>query len=736
MTLREYNRKRKFDRTPEPVGRTARRQGELRFVVQMHRASRLHFDFRLEMGGAFKSWAVPRGPSLNPMDQRLAVFVEDHPIAYGSFEGIIPRGNYGAGTVMIWDYGTYLERGSSDARASEKAMLEGLAAGHMTFLLNGAKLKGEFALIRLKKGDDKTWLLVKKRDGFATFKIRELDPVSAATGRTLDEIAAQAEKKGEVWLPKRTASENPVQDISFSRAPLAAPAAPGARKAAPAARSRARPPARPAPKKSPRGTMPRRLLPMLARTARASGGELEREGWLYCELTGGLRALAEVDGKQVSLHSRKLLSFNRKFPGIVDALAAAGAKALLDGEIARDGSRFRVFDLLYLDGEDLRQEPLRKRLARLGKLPLFRKGGALELVPQLADDGRTISRKNPSATILARDASSPYRSGVDADWIELRGAGAPESATNAPAAFFTHLDKIYWKREGYTKQDLIDYYRQVAPAILPHLSDRPMSLHRFPDGADAKGFYQKDFSGYKPRFIRTHRVHSESSARSIDYVLCQNEETLLYLANLGCIEMNPWLSRVQSIDRPDFLVIDLDPDDHPYSDVVDVALATRKLLEKLEIESFCKTSGSRGMHVCVPLRARFEYELAREFAERVCRRISLDFPALTTLERNPAKRGGRMYLDFMQNRISQTLASAYSARPKPGATVSTPLRWSEVTRKLDPAAFTIRTLPRRLDRLGDLWAPLLERQNDVSRALGELRELESERKPAGPRRRS
>ena len=172
MSLREYNRKRSFESTPEPPGKTEKRKGALRFVIQLHRATRLHYDFRLEMGGVFKSWAVPRGPSLNPNDQRLAVFVEDHPIAYGSFEGIIPKGNYGAGTVMIWDEGTYEERGhlEGDSRLGEKAMLSGLSEGHITFVLSGQKLHGEFALIKLKKGEENAWLLVKKRDEFSSIR--------------------------------------------------------------------------------------------------------------------------------------------------------------------------------------------------------------------------------------------------------------------------------------------------------------------------------------------------------------------------------------------------------------------------------------------------------------------------------------------------------------------------------------------------------------------------------------
>ncbi len=704
MSLREYNRKRKFQSTPEPKGKPAGRKGALRFVVQLHRASRLHYDFRLEMGGSFKSWAVPRGPSLNPMDQRLAVFVEDHPIPYGSFEGIIPRGNYGAGTVMIWDQGTYEERRTGDSGAAgEKAMLEGLERGHITFVLQGEKLNGEFALIRLKRGDEKAWLLVKKRDGYSTYKTEtetEEEARSAVTGRTMAEIAAQSEKKGDVWLPKRKQSKLPTR----------APKRTTSNRAETATATQA--------------AMPRRVKPMLPRLAR---GELARKGWLFCRLAGGLRAIAEVEPHRVSIHSKTLMPFEVKFPKIAEALADTDVRVVLDGEISRDGKRYHVFDLLFIGGEDLRSRPLRERLARLKKLAIF--GKTILLCEQVVDDGSRLS--DEEGEILARDSASVYQSGVSPDWLEIRGSPAsagseragkrPASAGKRPAPasalergpVFTHLGKVYWKREGITKGDLIDYYREVGPALLPHLADRPMSLHRFPNGSESAGFYQKDFTGYKPRFIETHRLFSESAGKSVDYVVCQNESTLLYLANLGCIEMNPWLSRKQDLEKPDYLVIDLDPDRQSFAQVVEVALEVRKVLDQAGAESFCKTSGATGMHICVPLQAGYDYEVARDFAEAVCRAVNKKHPAITTLERNPSKRGGRMYLDFMQNRIGQTLASPYSVRPRPGAPVSAPLRWSEVTRKLDPTAFTMATMPKRLDRLGDLWKPMLKRRVDI-----------------------
>ncbi|HTL11905.1 MAG TPA: non-homologous end-joining DNA ligase, partial [Bdellovibrionota bacterium] len=297
------------------------------------------------------------------------------------------------------------------------------------------------------------------------------------------------------------------------------------------------------------------------------------------------------------------------------------------------------------------------------------------------------------------------------------------STSRNPAAALTHLDKPYWKKEGITKGDLVEYYRAVSEFLLPHLHDRPMSLHRFPDGIEGQSFYQKDFRGYKPRFLHTHRLYSESAKRSLDYVVCQNQETLLYLANLGCIEMNPWLSRLPDLGRPDHVVIDLDPDKQTFEQVVEVALEVRKVLDKIGAESFVKTSGATGMHIAVPMAARYDYEEAREFARAVCEVVNQRLPSLTSLERTPAKRGGRLYLDFMQNAEGQTIASPYSVRPHPGAPVSTPLKWSEVTRKLDPKSHTLVNMPKRLNRVGDLWAPLLQRQTDIAACLKKLKPI-------------
>lgn len=663
MSLRVYNRKRKFTETSEPRGKKSKSgSGQLRFVVQMHAATRLHFDFRLEFGGVLKSWAVPKGPSLNPQDQRLAVFVEDHPLAYGSFEGIIPKGNYGAGTVMVWDEGTYVERNSDSRRDSDAAMRKGFEKGHMTFLLDGTKLKGEFALIKLKN-DQKAWLLVKKRDDYSTYKRGDAPAnTSVKTGRTIEEIAAEAEKAGAVWLPKkgRKAPERRPRVVAARKAPL-----------------------------------PRKIKPMLATLSRHAA----EPGWIIEPQLDGMRAVAEVDGKKVSLYSKAGLSFAKRYPDIVEALRNLGVTAVFDGEIVK--SEYWIFDLLYWQDRDLRHEPLRVR-KRILKTA-FHDGRHLKHVD---------SKKASGAQRIARNPESVYKSGTTSDWriIEQsarRGgqAGAESPVSDEPR--LTNLDKIYFPKEGITKGDIIEYYRAVAPFILPYLKDRPESLNRHPNGIERPGFYQKDMTGHIPRWLKTERIFSESTGKSIDYVLCQDERSLLYLANLGCIELNPWFSRVGRLDRPDFLVIDLDPDGNPFEQVIQIAREIHEILDDVGAAGFCKTSGATGIHIGVPTGARYSFDRVREFAEAVCQIVARNNPALTSVERNPNRRRKKIYLDYMQNRRGQTLAAPFCVRPRPEAPVSMPLSWSEVKKGLKPEHFNIENALNRIRKFDDPWRNVL-----------------------------
>jgi bifunctional non-homologous end joining protein LigD len=873
VTLKKYREKRKFQETPEPEGGQHEGRGPLRFVVQLHRATRLHFDFRLELDGTLKSWAVPKGPSLDPQERRLAVMVEDHPLEYESFEGIIPKGNYGAGTVMVWDNGTYYSRQTPDREQSEKGLLEGLEKGHITFILEGKKLRGEFALAKLKRGEENAWLLLKKGDAFASSKdVLELDR-SVLSNRNLDEIAKQAPGLQEVWYSKPKA---PLPDLGDA----------------------------------PKSATPRQVEPMLATPA---SRPFDRAGWLFEIKWDGYRAVAEIEANQVRLYSRNQLSLENRFAPLLPALQRFGHDAVVDGEVSvldesgkprfqllQDYQKSRggqlvycVFDLLYLAGHDLRKLPLARRKEILKQvLPSDPQLIFSDHVEEHGKEFFNLVTLQGLEGMLAKDASSPYQTGRrSASWLKIKseqrqeaviagftdpgggrkhfgslllgvyqgkelvyvghvGTGFNETKlrdigqqleslvqtvcpfkkkppANAPVHWvkpelvcevsfrewtkdevmrhpvflgmrddrpaksvrretpselpdidakeskrppldkgglqggfpratnkqkpppnpllvqgggkaelklptkegpipvdgrtvkLTNLNKVYWPEEKFTKRDLVTYYHEMAPFILPYLKDRPQSLNRHPNGIHGESFYQKDIE-HHPEWVKTVPVRSESQDKEIRFLLCQDAATLVYMANLGCIEINPWSSRLGMLERPDYLVIDLDPEDIAFEAVVESALAVKKVLDRAGTQHYCKTSGKTGLHVYVPLGGSCDYDQARQFAEIIARLSHRELPKITSLERNPAKRQKKVYLDFLQNRRGQTLAAPYSVRPHPGATVSTPLRWEEVKSGLDPSQFTIRTIGKRLEKTGDLWRPVLSGTIDLVKCLQRL----------------
>lgn len=686
--LDEYRRKRNFKKTPEPAGSEHTKLDKLRFVVQKHAATQLHYDLRLEFDGDFKSWAVPKGPSLNPMDQRLAVRVENHPIEYGSFEGIIPSGNYGAGTVMIWDAGWLYSRKTKEFLAGQNELSKGYARGHITFLLDGQKLKGEFALIRLKDGNGKTWLLVKKGDKHASYKSDVLaQDKSVATGRTMEEIKAQAKAKGEVWIPGVGPSDKSTLQSPYieSKVELI--------------------------KSNEEAPMPRRLKPMIPQVSKKL---FDHPEWFYEALPEGSRAILELEGSKVKLYSRSGLSLNNKFAPLVLGLKEFSTKAILDGVIVSKGKShaFVVLDVVYLIDSDLRSLPLEQRLERLGQLGQYK---------WLLQNERFLSNRNKlkGETLLVRHRLSTYRSGVHNEWQQCpnttnASAQAPtlkikapvEKKIVAPTQVFTNLKKVYWPETKNTKEDVIRYYSEVAEFILPHLKDRPMSLHRHPNGVAQQSFFQKDVIGYVPSFVTTTLI--QHSDKSVNYIVCQNKETLLYLANLGCIELNPWLSRISTLEIPDWIVIDLDPLDVDFQVVVETALLIHEKLDSMKVTSFCKTSGSKGLHIIIPNTKKLDYDLARAFAQKICQEINEKNPRWTSVERSPSRRQKRVYLDFLQNVWGQTLAAPYCIRPKSRPLVSTPLEWSEVNSELKLELFHIGNIKERLEKKGDLWSELLK----------------------------
>ena len=291
---------------------------------------------------------------------------------------------------------------------------------------------------------------------------------------------------------------------------------------------------------------------------------------------------------------------------------------------------------------------------------------------------------------------------------------------------FSNLDKVFWPEEGYTKGDLIEFYRAVSPWLLPYLRDRPVVLTRYPDGIAGKSFFQKDAPGFIPGWVRTERMWSEHAQREIDYFICDDVETLIYLANLGTIPLHIWSSRVKTLQHPDWCILDLDPKGAPFEDVVAVSRTIRSLCEKMDLPCFAKTSGASGLHVLLPLGRQLTYEQSRSLGELMARVLCERLPEIATTTRAVGSRGGRVYIDYLQNGHGRLLAGPLSVRPLPGAPVSTPLKWTEVRKQLEPAAFTIRTVPPRLEKMKD--DPLLAVLEEVPDLGGALARLEGQLK--------
>ena len=829
MSLTEYESKRDLSKTPEPKGGTPSSDG-LRFVVQKHRASHLHYDFRLELDGVLKSWAVPKGPPIEPNSKRLAVSVEDHPLDYRTFEGEIPKGNYGAGTVTVWDHGTYGDTtGNKDLKRLQDSIRKGLESGELSFRLNGNKLRGDFALVQMDgEGNGRYWLLIKKKDSQST-----KSDIDIKSSTTLSHPYVSASGQNAIHFGELIGTKSSSQ--------------------------------------------PTNLSPMLAKLAE---GPFDDPNWIYEIKWDGFRILAYNKAGKVSLKSRGNKDYTNIFKPIADALKELEFDCIIDGEMVvlddngrsdfaslqnyqrtRQGDiRYYCFDIPFANGFDLRDQPLTARkellsqlitpldrvefsdhiigegsklfesanekhlegiMAKLGTSEYLagkRSSNWLKIKTQLRQEvvigGFTEpkgSRKELGALILGvyvnrkliyvghtgggfnqdqlqeihsrlnelRQDYSPFASqfGVNAPvtWVrpelvcevkfaEWTSSGLmrqpifvgmredknprsvtrelPESPQEIPAKIsprpehfkVTHRDKVFWPDQGYTKGDLIDYYRQISHLILPYLVKRPESLNRHPNGIGGKSFFQKDLTSH-PEWIETVALHSESGDKEIHWMMCNDIDSLIYMANLGCIEINPWHSRIDSLEHPDYCLIDLDAKTCPFEAVVTVALETKSLLDELGIPSYPKTSGKTGMHICIPLDNNYNYEQSRQFAEILTGIIQKRNPKLTSVVRTPSKRKGKIYLDFMQNRAGQTMAAPYSLRPVKGATVSTPLDWDEVNHKLNPSKFTIKSAPKRFEEVGDLWKPVLGKGISMDEVLEDLfQEYEEKNNGSGKRK--
>jgi bifunctional non-homologous end joining protein LigD len=855
-SLSAYRAKRSLERTPEPAGAIGRTDGRL-FVVHEHAARRLHYDLRLEMDGVLRSWAVPKGPSYDTADKRLAVLVEDHPLEYGDFEGLIPEGNYGAGAVIVWDRGQWVPVGDP---------AEGLEKGKLLFELRGYKLHGLWTLVKLKKGV-KEWLLIKERDEWASTD-RVPPAESVLSGLTVEGLKA---------------GENPAEAIRRELTRLGAPRRPVDAKT---------------------------TKLMLAESAERV---FSRAGWLFEPKLDGYRVLAARQSGDARLLTRNSNDYTEAFPEITRAVAALPFdRVLLDGEVValderglpsfqRLQSRARLrrpidirhaaveipvtyyaFDLLGFEDFDVRPLPLAARKSVLQRvLPPV---GALRYLEHVEEDGEAMyheAERLGLEGVVAKKAAAPYKPGRSAVWLKVRsrktgdfvvvgftspkgsrgGFGAlhlgdyvkgaltytgrvgsgfsekqlgevsrglqsrrrpdppcggpvpkekgttwvepvmvveveysertddgllrqpvflrfrddkqpeecvreeggegdgmgredgevaknvipsgardrrPGSGPSAPSSDpgkkiprparelpfeLTNVKKIFWPDDGYSKGDLLAYYRAISPWLLPYLRNRPVVMTRYPDGIGGKSFFQKDAPGFAPDWIRTERMWSEDTQREIDYFVCDDVASLLYVVNLGSIPLHIWSSRAPTLERPDWCVLDLDPKGAPFEQVVEVALAARKLCERIELPLFVKTSGSSGLHLLVPLGRQCTHEQSRSLGELLARCLVGLLPDIATITRQISRRDGRVYVDYLQNGSGKLLVAPFSVRPLPGAPVSMPLAWREVNKRLDIRKHTIQTAPERLKKLrGDPLVRVLEVVPDLAEALGRLQQ--------------
>ncbi len=817
MSLEEYFKKRDFDTTPEPKGSIPKSEGELRFVIQRHQATRLHYDLRLEMQGTLKSWAVPKGPSLNPGDKRLAIQTEDHPIQYLTFQGTIPKGNYGAGVMEIWDEGTYQGTGG----ISKKELLQQFEKGDLKLEFFGKKIKGTFALVRTSRGEKgNQWLLIKKTDDFSTeldYNAEDFSPVTATKKKPIAKVKSL--QPTEIIKPMlATATKKIFNDPQW----IYELKWDGYRMIANIKDGRADLSSRNGISFNSKFSRLKRDLEQIPHNVILDGevvivdkkgvpdfqklqnydeqtlGELrfyvfdilylngistldlpllERKSLIeeviegtyhtfYCDHMEGMGSTfykRAIDAGMEGVIAKKA---NSKYsPGYrsenwLKIKAVQSTESIICGytDSESGGSVFGSLILgMYQDekltyigncGSGFSAAEQKKLLSKFKKLesaesPFIKKTNLKGRTPHwlkpelicevhFTEWTKTGSLRHPVYKGLRDDKSLPEITG---EKIIENPEGAKKSSNSGKAAKaghldiggievpFTNLEKIYWPESGYRKYDLIDYYIKVSDNMLPYLLDRPQNLHRHPNGIDQPGFYQKDNEGILPDWIETFTVHSKSSNKDIEYLLCQNEATLLYMANLGCIEINPWSSRIQQLDKPDFTVIDIDPSEkNSFEEVIEVAQAAKVVMDKAKINGFCKTSGSSGLHIYIPLQAKYTYDEGRDFTKLLCYFIHEMLPGTTSMERNIKKRGKKIYLDFLQNRKGQTLAAPYCVRPKPGATVSAPLTWNEVKPGLKMQDFTIKTMPGRIVEEGDIFNEVLGKGIDMEQALHNLNE--------------
>lgn len=824
MALTKYKAKRNFKETPEPTGGKADTD-KLRFVIQKHNASHLHYDFRLEMEGVLKSWAVPKGPSADPDVKRLAMMVEDHPYDYRNFEGIIP-GGYGAGTVIVWDEGYYepADATGKDKKTLEKELLKGIYSGKLHFVLHGKKLKGEYALVKTRGRGDNAWLLFKIKDKYVSKKDITLKDKSVISKKTLAQLEktttgfygakrvkeSKAKSKKELALNKR-------DDVKTATA-----------KNKKETESEKKISTNKIISKGRRAKFPSKLSPMLATLV---DKPFDNEAWQFEIKWDGYRTLAFCKKSKVELKSRNDKSFNNKFYPVHKAVQDWNINAVIDGEVvvpdengksnfgalqnwrseAEGELNYYVFDILWLNGKDLMQIPLSER--RIVLKQMIPESNIIRFSENFKVSGIEFfeaAKKMGLEGIIAKKSDSTYSPGIrSGEWLKIKADKRQEMVIggytknddsskffsslllgvfekgkliytgkagtgfsnkqqkemlkqfqsyitksspftelpdiNKPSRFrpdphatavwmkpelvcevsytemtadgimrhpsfeamridkkakdvtreiavdskkitskkkaqsdsiikpagkkdlktflnpsddtqvrkisgheikFNNLNKIYWPKEKITKRDMLNYYYQVAPYILPYLKDRPQSMNRHPDGINGESFYFKDVTDTAPDWIETFEYKSPSDNRVRKYLVVKDEASLLYMATLGCIEMNPWHSKAETEDYPDWCIIDLDPAENTFNQVIEAAKVTRDILESMGVKSYPKTSGSTGIHIYIPLRAKYTYDQSKEFARIIATLVQRELPNYTSIERIVKARKGKCISTF------------------------------------------------------------------------------------------
>ncbi|MFU0505220.1 DNA ligase D [Pseudaminobacter sp. NGMCC 1.201702] len=828
MALETYRKKRDFSTTPEPKGRKARKSGNS-FVIQKHDATRLHYDFRLEMDGVLKSWAVTRGPSLVPGEKRLAVHVEDHPLEYGGFEGTIPKGEYGGGTVILWDRGTWTPIYDPH---------KGYAKGHLEFELKGEKLSGRWHLVRMQgkpREKRENWLLIKGEDEAARSEtdpdILEERPESVKTGRVIAEVAGEepgwSSKTGRIRKNARRSRAAPAREESPPPDLPDASKIKGAKKAA----------------------LPDFVEPTLATLVSSAPAGAR---WLHEIKFDGYRLQARIEPGRVKLLTRSGLDWTKKFgKQLLGALQELPiGKALIDGELVvetRSGTsdfsalqadlsegrsdrfRFYVFDLLYLDGYDLTGLPLVKRKELLEQIVGHRAGiirysshfeengdlvlqhacrlGLEGVVSKLRDApyraGRskswvkskcsarqefvvagyvpsTISRKAIGSLVLGvyegdklrhvgrvgtgytatvaedlfsrlermRIPSSPFDERLTAEearqaryvrpelvaevefraWTadghlrhaSFRGlredklarkivretpkASKTMSKEQRSSVKLTHPDRLYWPDEGVTKGGLADYYAEVWPCIEPYLVGRPLALLRCPNGITGEKFFQKHaWKGLNPNIVL---VNDPKDPPDEPLISINDLDGLIGLVQSAVLEIHPWGSTVKNWERPDMIIMDLDPGENvDWEAVIAAAEETRDRLKEAGLAPFVKTSGGKGLHVVAPLKPKADWAAVKTFTKAIADAMAADSPDRFVATITKSKRVGKILIDYLRNQRGATAVAAYSTRARPGAAVSMPLAWEELSPAIGPAYFTVENTPTRLASLAsDPWA--------------------------------